>query len=241
MFILNSNLFGTNKNLFFIFLANENSLLIASDVASRGLDIPGVMHVIHYQVPRSAEIYVHRSGRTARSSFEGLSVMLISADEMNLYRKILKTFKRGSLFIFKYISDLAPIMTFITLEKDLKDYPIDIDYFEEAKIRVTLARKIDKLDHQLSKEKNNSSWYEKHAKMLDIELDDEILKETYVDRDITSKNKNELNKLKQQLDKQLKKIIMPKFMSKNYLGAENFQRVLDINSKIFIYFFRIYI
>lgn len=80
------------------FLANEDSLLIASDVASRGLDIPNVMHVIHYQVPRSAEIYVHRSGRTARSSFEGLSVMLISAEEMNLYRKILKTFKRGYLF-----------------------------------------------------------------------------------------------------------------------------------------------
>lgn len=67
--------------------------------------------------------------------------------------------------------------------------------------------------------------------MLDIELDDEIIKETYVDREQTNKNKNELNKLKQQLDKQLKKIIMPKFMSKNYLGTENFQRVLDINSK----------
>ena len=75
--------------------AEENSLLIASDVASRGLDIPGVMHVIHYQVPRSAEIYVHRSGRTARSTADGLSVMLIAPDEINLYRKILKTFKKG--------------------------------------------------------------------------------------------------------------------------------------------------
>jgi len=53
------------------------------------------MHVIHYQVPRSAEIYVHRSGRTARSTADGLSVMLIAPDEINLYRKILKTFKKG--------------------------------------------------------------------------------------------------------------------------------------------------
>ncbi len=82
-------------NEFLFFKAEENSLLIASDVASRGLDIPGVMHVIHYQVPRSAEIYVHRSGRTARSTSEGLSVMLISPDEINPYRKILKTFKKG--------------------------------------------------------------------------------------------------------------------------------------------------
>ena len=70
-------------------------MLIASDVASRGLDIPCVKHVIHYQVPRSAEIYVHRSGRTARSAQEGLSVILVSPDEMNLYRKILNTFKKG--------------------------------------------------------------------------------------------------------------------------------------------------
>ena len=77
------------------FLAEENSMLIASDVASRGLDIPGVMHVIHYQIPRSAEIYVHRSGRTARLSKEGLSVMLVSPDEVSLYNKLIKTFKNG--------------------------------------------------------------------------------------------------------------------------------------------------
>ena len=69
-------------------------------MASRGLDIPGVKHVIHYQVPRSAEIYVHRSGRTARAVNDGLSVMLVSADEMSLYRKILKTFKNGIIDSF---------------------------------------------------------------------------------------------------------------------------------------------
>ena len=67
-------------------------------MAARGLDIPGVMHVIHYQVPRSAEIYIHRSGRTARSMHDGLSVLFTSPDEMNLYNKILKTFKNGNIF-----------------------------------------------------------------------------------------------------------------------------------------------
>lgn len=48
------------------FKANPQSILIASDVAARGLDIPLVDHVIHYQLPRTSELYVHRSGRTAR-------------------------------------------------------------------------------------------------------------------------------------------------------------------------------
>ena len=73
------------------------------------------MHVIHYQVPRSAEIYVHRSGRTARSTADGLSVMLIAPDEINLYRKILKTFKKGiqikNLECFFYKSSYV-ILTF---------------------------------------------------------------------------------------------------------------------------------
>ncbi|WAR24669.1 DDX24-like protein [Mya arenaria] len=55
------------------FTANPNGLLLASDVAARGLDIPNVEHVIHYQVPQTVENYVHRSGRTARAMKEGLN------------------------------------------------------------------------------------------------------------------------------------------------------------------------
>lgn len=191
-------------------LATENSFMIASDVASRGLDIPGVQHVIHYQCPRSAEIYVHRSGRTARSTSEGLSVMLISPDEINLYRKIVKTFKK---------------------DKEIKDYPIDIDFFESCKTRVNLARKIDQLQHQLNREKNDSNWYAKNAKMMDIELDDEILKETEVDSDKVNKDRIKLSQLKQELDKNLKQMIFPKFMSKKYLEPKNINEILQMNSK----------
>ncbi|KAJ1955886.1 ATP-dependent RNA helicase, partial [Dispira parvispora] len=47
------------------FKANKHAVLIASDVAARGLDIPLVEHVVHYQIPTAADVYVHRSGRTA--------------------------------------------------------------------------------------------------------------------------------------------------------------------------------
>jgi ATP-dependent RNA helicase DDX24/MAK5 len=185
--------------------------LIASDVASRGLDIPGVMHVIHYQIPRSAEIYVHRSGRTARSSNEGLSVMLVSPEEMNLYRKTLKTFTN----------------------KEIRDYPIDTDYYEECKKRVTLARKVDELQHQMSKEKSNVNWYEKHARMLDMELDDEIMKETHVDSNQASKNQRKLSQFKNELNQLLNKMMFPKYVSKNYLESQTYEKVMSMNSKSF--------
>ncbi len=79
------------------FSASDRGLLIASDVAARGLDIPNVQHVIHYQVPKTSESYVHRSGRTARASKEGLSVLFIESSETMTFRKICKTLQRSTL------------------------------------------------------------------------------------------------------------------------------------------------
>lgn len=54
-------------------------VLIATDVASRGLDVQGLKYVVHYQVPRSTDAYIHRCGRTARCGGTGLSVLLVNA------------------------------------------------------------------------------------------------------------------------------------------------------------------
>ena len=56
----------------------KTSILVATDVAARGIDIKGVDLVVHYQVPMSADTYVHRSGRTGRANAEGASVMLVT-------------------------------------------------------------------------------------------------------------------------------------------------------------------
>ena len=56
-------------------------LLIATDVASRGLDIDDITHVINYDIPNNAEDYVHRVGRTARMGKEGAAVTLVTADD----------------------------------------------------------------------------------------------------------------------------------------------------------------
>lgn len=77
------------------FRDNVDALLIATDVAARGLDIPKVDHVIHYQVPRTSENYIHRSGRTARANTEGITVLLMEPGEMRYYNKICKTLNRS--------------------------------------------------------------------------------------------------------------------------------------------------
>jgi len=54
-------------------------VLVATDVAARGLDVKGVATVVHYQVPASADTYIHRCGRTARTGgADGLAVTLVS-------------------------------------------------------------------------------------------------------------------------------------------------------------------
>lgn len=55
--------------------------LICTDLGSRGLDIPEIQHVVHFQYPNSKEAFIHRNGRTARMKANGSSYLLISADE----------------------------------------------------------------------------------------------------------------------------------------------------------------
>jgi superfamily II DNA/RNA helicase len=61
------------------FRNGEVSLLIASDVAARGLDIPDVSHVFNFDVPHHAEDYVHRIGRTGRAGRSGAAITITSA------------------------------------------------------------------------------------------------------------------------------------------------------------------
>jgi superfamily II DNA/RNA helicase len=63
------------------FKSGDVNIIVASDVAARGLDIPGVSHVFNYDVPHHAEDYVHRIGRTGRAGRTGISYTLMTPDE----------------------------------------------------------------------------------------------------------------------------------------------------------------
>ena len=82
------------------------NILVATDVAARGIDISGVSHVINYRVPENAEDYVHRIGRTGRAEAEGDAFTLLTADELefaeSVERFISQKIKRKKLEKFNY-------------------------------------------------------------------------------------------------------------------------------------------
>jgi len=70
------------------FTAKTIRVLVATDIASRGLDIGELSHVINLDLPKVAEDYIHRIGRTGRAGLEGVAISLVSADEVSLLSAI---------------------------------------------------------------------------------------------------------------------------------------------------------
>ena len=81
---------GQRERAIKAFRDGEIRVLVATDVAARGIDIPGVSHVYNYDLPEVAEAYVHRIGRTARAGAEGRAVAFCSAEDQHLLRDIEK-------------------------------------------------------------------------------------------------------------------------------------------------------
>jgi ATP-dependent RNA helicase DeaD len=76
------------------FRDGASELLVATDVAARGLDIEHVSHVVNFDVPQSPDAYIHRTGRTGRAGREGVAITLAEAREHRLLRNIEQVTKR---------------------------------------------------------------------------------------------------------------------------------------------------
>jgi superfamily II DNA/RNA helicase len=70
------------------FKAGKSDVLVATDVAARGIDIDGITHVINYQCPEDEKTYVHRIGRTARAGAHGIAVTFVDWDELARWKMI---------------------------------------------------------------------------------------------------------------------------------------------------------
>ncbi len=81
------------------FKENRITVLVATEVAARGLDIKELPHVVNYELPNVPEDYVHRIGRTARAGSTGAAVSLVSPDELSYLRDIEKLLKRKIDFV----------------------------------------------------------------------------------------------------------------------------------------------
>jgi ATP-dependent RNA helicase DeaD len=70
------------------FRSGKLKLLVATDVAARGLDIEGITHIVNYDVPVEANVYFHRIGRTARKGLEGTAISLVGYGEITDFNNI---------------------------------------------------------------------------------------------------------------------------------------------------------
>ncbi len=86
-------------------------LMVATDVAARGIDVRDITHVIHYSIPDDAEVYTHRSGRTARAGKAGVSMVILGPKDMSRLRQIEKQLK------FRFQAGTVPSGTHIAETK----------------------------------------------------------------------------------------------------------------------------
>jgi ATP-dependent RNA helicase RhlE len=77
------------------FRSGEAEILVATDIAARGIDVDGIRMVVNFDVPTDPEVYVHRVGRTARAGAQGLALTLISPDEWLLMADVEKLIGKG--------------------------------------------------------------------------------------------------------------------------------------------------
>ncbi|KAJ7740008.1 ATP-dependent RNA helicase [Mycena maculata] len=151
------------------FKSTPNSVLLATDIAARGLDIPAVDHVIHYQIPRSADAYVHRNGRTARAMHKGFSMLMCSPDERRVVRALLGSLGRQ--------------------DTEIAEMDIELNLLDKLKERVQLARQIETTHHKIKKANHDRRWMKETAEALEVELDSDFMSDSDEDKPSNQKRK----------------------------------------------------
>ncbi|KAF8505085.1 ATP-dependent RNA helicase [Hysterangium stoloniferum] len=191
------------------FKSTPNSVLLATDVAARGLDVPAVDHVIHYQVPRSADAYVHRNGRTARAMQQGFGLVLCAPDERRVFKGVLTGLGRE--------------------EDDVPELNIDHDILGKLKSRVQLARQIDNVAHRVKKDNHDKNWMRETAEAMEIELGsdfDSDGSESKPKASIKRHRESKMAKLKAELKQALSQPLVARGVSAKYITSGT-RRVVD--------------
>nr|WP_228256187.1 C-terminal helicase domain-containing protein [Aliarcobacter butzleri] len=113
------------------FKSSKLEILIATDVAARGLDVNDVTHVFNYHLPFDSESYVHRIGRTGRAGKEGMAISIVTPHEFRMLQKIEKSI--GTKLESKVVPNIGLVkkkkfaeLKQQVLEQEIKDYALEL-------------------------------------------------------------------------------------------------------------------
>ena len=132
------------------FTNNKSAILFCTDIGARGLDVPKVDLVIHYHIPTRTDIFVHRSGRTARANQSGKVSSLISGKELGLYRRIMVDLNY----------------------KQFSMNTLPVSQLEKIKSLFEYAKELERENFNFLKENREKMWYKNAAKQCDMIYDD---------------------------------------------------------------------
>ncbi|EKM77312.1 hypothetical protein AGABI1DRAFT_43493, partial [Agaricus bisporus var. burnettii JB137-S8] len=195
------------------FKSTPNSVLLATDIAARGLDIPAVDHVVHFQIPRTADSYIHRSGRTARAMNKGFSMLVIGPDERRVVKALMGSLSRD--------------------ERDIPELSVDLNMLDKLKERVQLARQIEQRQHQVQKNNYEKNWVKETAEALGVDLDSDYVSESDDDKSTNRQRKTQESKtfaLKAQLKAMLAQPLVARGISTRYITSGSRPIVDDLLS-----------
>ena len=154
------------------FRKNKLQMLVATDVAARGLDVDNLTHIINYNMPDDMEVYIHRSGRTGRAGRNGISISIIHTREAFKIKNIEKKYK------IKFLKELIPNGKEIC-EKQLyslidKVQKVEVDeiqiepFLPEIYNKLESLKREDLIKHFVSAEFNRFLSYYKNSRDINV-------------------------------------------------------------------------
>ncbi|KAH8829465.1 P-loop containing nucleoside triphosphate hydrolase protein [Flagelloscypha sp. PMI_526] len=169
------------------FRSRSGSILLTTDLSSRGLDLPSIRNVIHFNVPPSGEVYVHRIGRTSRGEGKkGFSCVFVSPEERSIWKGVLSSLNKTQPEVF----------------------PMPASLIKQAKPRIVLAKKVDKMANRARKISHEKKWEREAREALGAESASSSDEEDSAST--KKKQRDQLTSLKSQLSSLLsRRLTMP--------------------------------
>ena len=196
------------------FTESKSAILFCTDIGARGLDIPKVDLVIHYHIPTRTDIFVHRSGRTARANQSGKVSSLISGKELGLYKR-----------------------TMIDLNyKQFSMNTLPLGQLEKIKSLFEYAKELERDNYKYVKENREKMWYKNAAKQCDMiyddygedredEFDEEERREKEQEKKMLNKKRKIESKIKFQRKKIYTKLNENNIKRTSFLGPDQIEKL----------------